>query len=140
MLAKIKLETVTYLYTMLFFALVGMNYVGFLFQADGKMIGGFNLGDEANMLHVLSGMWAVTALWYSKNAMLYYFRIFGTVYFLDGVVGVLAGKAVLNLNIFNHHTLPHADMLTRLILNTPHLVIGGLAVLVGFYLYKKFAQ
>ncbi|MEZ4104075.1 MAG: hypothetical protein R3B60_02180 [Candidatus Paceibacterota bacterium] len=91
------------------------------------------------MLHLLSGMWAATALWLSRNAMLYYFRIFGTVYFLDGVVGVIAGKAFLNLNLFDSHTHAHAEMSTRLLLNFPHLLIGGLAMLIGFVFYKKVA-
>lgn len=137
MLQKISIQTWTYLYGMLFFALVGLNYLPFLFGADGKMVGGFDLGAEANLLHVLSGMWALTALWYSRNAMLYYFRLFGTVYFLDGVIGVIAGKAFLNLNLLDPHTHAHAEMSVRLLLNAPHLTIGGLAMVIGFILFKK---
>lgn len=137
MFPTFKLETWTYLYVILFFLLVGMNFFPFLFQADGRMIGGFNLAAEANLLHVLSGMWAATALWYSRNAMLYYFRIFGSIYFLDGVVGLLAGKAFLNLNLFLEHIAPHGDLMVRLLLNIPHLTIGGLAVLIGFVLCRR---
>ena len=135
-LNKINLETWTYLYIILFFILVGMNYAPFLFQADGRMIGGFNLGNEGNLLHVLSGIWAATALWHSRNAMIYYFRIFGTIYFLDGVVGMVAGKAFLNLNLFHAHVAPHGEFFARLILNTPHLTIGSLAMVIGFILFK----
>lgn len=135
-LHRVKLETWTYLFIILFFVLVGMNYAPFLFQDDGRMIGGFNLGNEGNLLHVLSGMWAATALWYSRNTMIYYFRIFGTIYFLDGVVGMVAGKAFLNLNLFHSHAAPHGEFLVRLILNTPHLTIGGLAMVIGFILFK----
>ena len=137
MLKLPSLTTWTYLYVMLFFVLVGMNFFPFLFQENGRMIGGFNLAAEANILHLLSGMWAATAMWWSRGAMLYYFRIFGSVYFLDGVVGFFAGKAFLNLNLFNHHIEPHADIMVRLLLNIPHLVIGGLAVIIGFCLFKK---
>jgi hypothetical protein len=133
---KISVQTWAYLFIILFFLLVGMNYAPFLFQEDGRMIGGFNLGDEGNLLHVLSGMWAATALWYSRNSIIYYFRIFGTVYFFDGVVGMIAGKAFLNLNLFHSHAAPHGEFLVRLILNTPHLTIGGLAMVIGFILFK----
>lgn len=135
-LNKFNLETWTYFYIMLFFLLVGMNFFPFLFREDGMMVGGFNLAEEANLLHLLSGMWAATALWYSRNAMLYYFRIFGTVYFLDGVVGLIAGKAFLNLNLFHSHAVPHGDFIVRLLLNIPHLTIGGLAMIIGFVLFK----
>lgn len=137
MLKKITLETWTYSYIILFFILAGMNFFPFLFRADGMMIGGFNLAAEANILHVASGMWAATALWWSRVAMRRYFQLFGTVYFLDGVVGVLAGKAFLNLNLFDPHTHAHADMAVRLLLNIPHLVIGGLAMVIGFYICAR---
>lgn len=136
MLKRISLETWTYLYIMLFFLLVGMNFFPFLFQENGRMVGGFNLAAEANLLHLFSGMWAATALYWSRGWMLFYFRAFGTVYFLDGVIGVLAGKAFLNLNLFRHHIEPHADFGTRILLNIPHLVIGGLAMVIGFALFK----
>ena len=140
MFRKLSLETWTYVYIILFFLLIGLNFFPFLYQEDGRMIGGFNLAEEGNILHVLSGIWAATALWYSRNSMLYYFRIFGTVYLLDGVVGLIVGKAFLNLNLFRSDVIPHADYMVRLLLNTPHLLIGGVAVIIGFMLFGKYAN
>ncbi len=140
MFKKLSLETWTFVYIVLFFLLIGMNFFPFLFQENGRMIGGFNLGVEGNILHVLSGIWAATALWYSRNSMLYYFRVFGTVYLLDGVVGLIVGKAFLNLNLFRSDVVPHDDFMVRLLLNTPHLLIGGLAVIIGFMLFRKYAN
>ena len=140
MFRKPSLETWTYVYIILFFLLIGLNFFPFLYQEDGRMIGGFNLAEEGNILHVLSGIWAATALWYSRNSMLYYFRIFGTVYLLDGVVGLIVGKAFLNLNLFRSDVIPHEDFMVRLLLNTPHLLIGGVAVIIGFMLFRKYAD
>ena len=140
MFRKPSLETWTYVYIILFFLLIGLNFFPFLYQEDGRMIGGFNLAEEGNILHVLSGIWAATALWYSRKSMLYYFRIFGTVYLLDGVVGLIVGKAFLNLNLFRSDVAPHEDFMVRLLLNTPHLLIGGLAVIIGFMLFRKYAN
>jgi len=140
MFRKPSLETWTYVYIVLFFLLIGLNFFPFLYQEDGRMIGGFNLAEEGNILHVLSGIWAATALWYSRNSMLYYFRIFGTVYLLDGAVGLIVGKAFLNLNLFRSDVIPHEDFMVRLLLNTPHLLIGGVAVIIGFMLFRKYAN
>jgi hypothetical protein len=135
-----SVQKFAFLYTLLFTFLVAMNYMPFLYADNGLMFGFFKLEPAANILHLLSGIWAGFAAWRSRSASLFYFRVFGTAYFLDGVVGVLAGKAYLNFNIFNHHTQPVADMMTRLVLNTPHLVIGGSAMIIGFVLYKYLSK
>ncbi len=133
----ITVRTLAWAYVAMFTVLVAMNYMPFIYAENGLIFGFFKLESEANLLHVLSAIWAAGAAWYSRGAALFYFRVFGTAYFLDGVVGVIFGKAYLNLNIFHPYTDPIADMMTRLVLNAPHLVIGGSAMLIGFVLYKK---
>ena len=50
---------------------------------------------------------------------------------------VCLGRAYLNLRLFDPDVEPVARFATRLVLNAPHLVIGGLAMYIGFVLYKK---
>ena len=135
-LSRFSLRQVTFVYVLMFVFLVGMNYVPFFYAENGRVFGMFKLEPIANYLHVLSGIWAFLAFLHSRAACLFYFRAFGTAYFIDGVVGVIFGKAYLNLRFFNPDAIPVAEMSTRLILNTPHLVIGGLAMIIGFYLHK----
>lgn len=138
MLTKyLTLRNVTWAYVILFILLVGMNYAPFLYADNGKVFGFFLLEPEGNILHVLSGIWALLAVFLGRGASLFYFRVFGTAYFLDGIVGVVFGAAYLNLHIFNPAHAPQMDMMVRVVTNTPHLVIGGLAVLIGFVFYKK---
>ncbi len=118
---------------------VAIAYIPFIRDDNGRIFGFFRLDFTGNLLHVLSGTWAAAAAWHSRNASLYYFRIFGTAYLLDGLVGIVAGKAYLNLNIFNPNTDPVADVFTRVVLNAPHVVIGGSAMYVGFVLYRKLS-
>jgi hypothetical protein len=126
------------IYTIMFAVLVAMEFMPFIVAGNGLIFGAFKLEPVANGLHVLSGIWALGAALYSRNASLFYFRVFGTAYFLDGIVGILFGKAYLNLRLFDPAAAPVSDLATRLVLNTPHIVIGGLAMLIGFVLYKKF--
>lgn len=137
MLNKITIKKLTLAFSLMFAILVVMNYVPFLYAENGLMFGFFKLEPIANWLHVLSGIWAVSAALYSVGACLFYFRVFGTAYFLDGVIGVLAGKAYLNLRLFDSNADPVTDIVSRIIINIPHLVIGGLAMYIGFVLYKK---
>lgn len=133
----LTIRNLTWAYVLLFVLLVAMNFMPFIYAENGKVFGFFNFESEGNILHVISGIWAIFAALASRKACLFYFRVFGTAYFLDGVVGVLFGSAYLNLHIFDPGHAPQADMFIRLVTNTPHLVIGGSAMFIGFYLYKK---
>jgi len=133
----VSVRNLTWAYFLLFVLLVAMNYMPFIIAENGKVFGFFKLEPAGNVLHVLSGIWAFLAAVTTRNAQLFYFRVFGTAYFLDGVVGVAFGSAYLNLNIFDPDRVPVADMVTRLVVNAPHLAIGGLAMIIGFHLYRK---
>lgn len=133
----LTIKLLTWVYVAGFTFLVGMVYMPFLYAENGLMFGTFRLEPIGNWLHVLSGTWALIAVIYSRAACLFYFRVFGSAYFLDGLVGVIAGRAYLNLRIFDSTAEPVASLMTRFILNVPHLVIGGLAMYIGFVLYKK---
>lgn len=136
----LTVRNLAWLFALMFAILVGMNYMPFLYAENGLIFGSFKLEPIANWLHVLSGIWVALAAMHSRNASLFYFRVFGTAYFIDGIVGVLAGRAYLNLRIFDHGAEPVADLTTRLILNFPHLLIGGIAMYIGFVLYKKLRE
>jgi hypothetical protein len=135
--SSITVRNLTWAYFLLFVVLVGMNYMPFIIAENGKVFGFFKLEPEGNVLHVISGIWAFLAALTTRGAQLFYFRWFGTAYFLDGVIGVIFGSAYLNLNLFDPDRVPVADMLTRFVVNGPHLAIGGLAMFIGFYLHKK---
>lgn len=110
--------------------MVALNFFPGVFDESGKAFGLFHMKLSGDILHIISGIWAFYAAYRSDIASSIFFRYFGTAYFLDGVVGVLFGKAYLNLNIFNPNTDPVADMTTRILINTPHLVIGGGAMII----------
>lgn len=133
----VTVRNLTWAYFLLFVLLVAMNYMPFIIADNGKVFGFFKLEAEGNVLHVISGIWALLAALTTRGAQLFYFRVFGTAYFLDGVVGVTFGSAYLNLNLFDPDRVPVADMVTRLVVNGPHLAIGGLAMFIGFYLSRK---
>lgn len=135
-ISRFSLQQIAFLYFLIFVFLVGMNYMPFLYAENGRLFGSFKLEPIGNWLHVLSGIWSILAVLHSRAACLFYFRVFGAAYFIDGIVGVVFGKAYLNLRFFDPSAIPVAEMTTRLILNTPHLVLGGAAMVVGFVLHK----
>jgi hypothetical protein len=65
-----------------------------------------------------------------------YFKLFGTVYFMDGVVGCLLGNAYLDFGIFLYGPTDWS-LVVKILASLPHIAIGGAAMFIGFYLAKR---
>lgn len=120
-------------YSALFLSVVVVGYIPFLNDENGYLLGLFSLQIYDDALHLGSAIWAAYAAWRSDAASRAYFRIFGPLYFLDGVVGLLTGNGYLDLGIILQGPLD-LPFATRLAANTPHLVIGGFAAAIGYLL------
>lgn len=127
-----------WVYAVLFFMVVAVGYVPAFNDAQGNLFGLFSLQLVDDALHAGSGIWAALAAWRSAKASTRYFQWFGTIYFLDGVVGLIFGRAYLDGGIFIDG--PAAlDLMTKIATNLPHLVIGGTAVLLEFVVARQHA-
>jgi hypothetical protein len=121
------------LYFLGFMAIVGLDFVPQFNDPEGRLFGLFTLDFYDNSLHFASGLWAgIAALW-SNGAARTYFRIFGPLYFLDGVMGLLLGSGYLDLGIFLYGALD-LSWTIRFLANLPHLLIGGVAAWAGYRL------
>ncbi len=130
------LQKVAFAYSALFIIVVLMGYVPAFVDAEGYLFGVFHIDPIDDIVHLVSGLWALLAGLKGRNSAIFYFRLFGTIYFLDGVLGVLFGKGFLDFAIFL--SVPGiSDMATRIAANIPHIVVGGLAMIIGFKSRKK---
>lgn len=125
-----------WIYFVGFLAIVAIAYIPAFEDADGNLFGLFKLDLYDNLLHLASGLWAGIAAWMSYGASRTYFRLFGPLYFADGVMGLFTGSGYLDGGIFLYGPLD-LSMTTRFFANLPHLIIGGVAIWVG---YKLAAQ
>jgi hypothetical protein len=123
-------------YALLFVGVTALGYIPPFLDEQGNLFGLFKLQWWDDALHLGSGVWAAIAAYTSYGATRTYFRIFGPLYFLDGVLGLLTGMGYLDLGIVLHG---HADlpMHTRLMMNLPHIGIGGIATLAGYVLARR---
>lgn len=123
-------------YAVLFFLVVGVGYVPAFVDADGMLFGLFSLQWYDDLLHAFSGVWALVAAFVSHRASVLYFRLFGAVYLFDGVLGLATGSGCLDGGIFidGFRSLNDIELPVRFFANAPHLAIGGIAVLIGFWL------
>ncbi len=126
-------------YAVLFVGVTSLNYVPGLTDAEGRTFGLFALDIFDDALHAASGLWAALAAWRSTRATIFFFRVFGTLYCLDGLLGLATGSGYLDLGILLHGVLD-LPLVTRILMNLPHIVIGGFAAFAGFVLSRRGAE
>lgn len=119
-----------------FILVVGVTFVPGAEDAEGKLFGLFTLDLYDHSLHLASGIWAAIAAWYSYGASRLYFRLFGPLYFADGVLGLITGSGYLDGGIFLYGPLD-LSLTIRFFANLPHLIIGGVAIWIGYRLAAR---
>lgn len=107
--------------------LLAVGVLGFFEPAtpDGHLLGIFEVNGVHNVIHIASGAAALWAGMTSAAASRRYFQIFGVVYGLVTLLGLVYGEDPI-LGIIAHNT---ADIFL-------HIVISGLALFLGFGSYR----
>ena len=126
-------------YAVLFVGVTALGYIPAFLDAQGNLFGLFKLQWWDDALHLGSGLWAAIAAYMSYSASRTYFRIFGPLYFFDGVLGLLTGMGYLDLGIFLHGPMD-VPLQARIAMNVPHIAIGGVAIWVGYVLARRPAD
>jgi hypothetical protein len=109
------------------------NYVPGLTDAQGRAFGIFALDIYDDALHLASATWAAVAASRSTRAATLFLRLFGTLYLLDGLMGLATGSGYLDLGILLYG-VQHLTFGFKIFANLPHLALGGFAVFAGFAL------
>lgn len=113
-----------------------LNYIPGLTDAQGRAFGIFALDIYDDMLHFGSAAWAAIAAYTSRRASVLFFQIFGTLYLLDGLLGLITGSGYLDLGIliYGVQNLPFGF---KILANLPHILLGGFAAFTGFFLSRR---
>lgn len=106
------------------------DYIPAFIDSEGQVFGLFHLDIYKDALHVASGIWALVATT-SRRAAVFFLRVFGTLYFLDGVMGVFTGSGYLDLSIFIDG-IRNVPAMIKFLSSVPHLVLGAIGIAVGF--------
>ncbi len=107
-----------------------------LADAQGRTFGIFKLNSYQNLLHTASALWAAVSAYLSRRAATKFLQIFGTLYFLDGLMGLAIGSGYLDLGFLIYGVLD-LPMSFKLLASLPHLVLGGAALFSGFVLARS---
>jgi len=106
------------------------DYIPAFIDSDGRVFGLFHLDIYKDALHVASGLWALASA-LSRRSAIFFLRVFGTLYFLDGVMGVFTGSGYLDLSIFIDGIRNTSPMI-KFLSSVPHLALGAFGIAVGF--------
>jgi len=132
----LTIQNLAWLYAIMFFFIGSLAHIHAFNDAEGYTFGIFKLEWWDDWLHYASGLWAAIAAWRSRGASVFYFKLFGIIYGLDGVMGFFLGMGYLDAGIFiNGYTA--LDWGFKFFANIPHIAIGGIAMLIGFVLSRK---
>lgn len=123
-------------YAIMFFIVASLAHIPGVADENGSLWGLFVLDLYDDGLHFFSGLWALVAALISHKAIVRYFQIFGVIYGLDGVMGLMLGQAYLDGGIFIYGVTMY-PFIVRFGANLPHILIGGIAVWIGYVLAKR---
>ncbi|HEU5196522.1 MAG TPA: hypothetical protein VFW70_17420 [Methylomirabilota bacterium] len=132
------LRLLAWIYAVLFAVVTSLNYIPGLTDAQGRTFGLFALDPFDDALHAASGLWAALAAWTSFRATKIFFSVFGPLYCLDGLLGLATGSGYLDLGIVING-VQHFPLVTKVLMNLPHIAIGGFAAFAGYVLAPRWA-
>ena len=130
-------QTLAWIYAVKFVFIASLSYVPGITDADGYTFGLFTLDIWDDLLHLGSGIWAAWAAWRGRESAIFYFKLFGTIYGLDGLIGLIFGQAFLDAGMLIYGPT-YGPLMIRFLANLPHILIGGIAAWIGFFLAPKY--
>jgi Domain of unknown function (DUF4383) len=107
-----------------------LNYIPGLTDDQGRAFGIFALDIFDDALHLASALWALTAALTSARAARMFLLIFGPLYLIDGLMGLAFGSGYLDMGIFTNGIID-LPFTFKIMANTPHIALGGFALLMG---------
>jgi hypothetical protein len=127
------LRLIAWGYALVLALAAALNYIPGLTDASGRVFGIFALDIYDDLLHLASAAWAAVSAYWSRQATKTFLKIFGTLYCLDGLLGLVTGSGYLDLGIviYGVQSLPLGF---KILANLPHTALGGFATFCGFVL------
>ena len=119
-----------FVYFVVLAIVASLNYIHGVKQPDGTVFGIFALDIYDDALHLGSALWALAAALLSARASRIYLLLFGAIYLGDGLLGLATGSGYLDLGIFNYG-VQSFPITFKTMANTPHIFLGGVALLAG---------
>jgi len=100
------------------------DYIPAFIDDQGRVFGLFHLDIYKDALHVASALWAFAAALISRRAAVLFLGLFGTLYLIDGLIGVATGSGYLDLSLFIVGVIDEPFRI-KLLSSLPHVGLGA---------------
>ncbi len=120
----------------LFFVVWITTHVPQFNDARGYNFGLFKIDPIDDIVHLLTALLGFFAAWYSARASRWFLVVFGALYALDALTGMLTQLGLLDLSLIHNsllgETLMHPDFsIVNWLVNAPHIVISAIMIAIG---------
>jgi hypothetical protein len=129
-------RTIAAAFAVVLLGVTALSYIPGLKDAQGLTFGLFKLNLFNDLLHTSSAIWAGIAAYLSRGAAITFLKLFGVLYFLDGLMGTMIGSGYLDLGVLINGVLD-LPLKFKFLSSLPHLVLGGVAAFAGFVLAPR---
>ncbi|XDA96923.1 DUF4383 domain-containing protein [Sulfitobacter sp. LCG007] len=125
-----RLQWIALGYAAVLFAAAALNYVPGITDLEGRAFGIFALDIYDDLLHIVSGLWALWSGIASPRAARLFLTWFGLAYLGDGILGVFTGVGYLDLGICRFGVQDYG-LVFNILASAPHVILGGFAVVAA---------
>lgn len=105
-------------------------------DAEGRLFGLFHLDWLDDIVHTFTGVWGLVALKKGRIWCETFLIVMGGMYFLDSLIGLSYGQNPLHIGFWTGEPL-YMTAISRLLINGPHAILGGLAFFYGLSLKSQ---
>jgi hypothetical protein len=127
-----SLRTLAWLYAAGFIGIFLITHTPALTDANGLSFGLFKIDPVDDFVHLLSGVAGVIVAWRAHSYIPLFFKLVGIAYMGDAIVGMTTGRGLLDGSLFMQGADSPDFGMTNWALNLPHIIISGIALVIGF--------
>lgn len=126
------LVTLAWLYAAGFLGIFVITHTPALTDAQGLSFGLFKIDPVDDLVHLLSGLAGVIVAWRAHRYIPLFFKLVGIAYMADAIVGMTMSRGLLDGSIFTQGPGSPDFGMTNWALNLPHVILSGIALVIGF--------
>jgi hypothetical protein len=126
------LVRLAWIYTAGFIGIFIITHTPALTDDQGLSFGLFKIDPIDDIVHLLSGIIGFIVAWRAQGLIPLFFKLVGIAYMGDAIVGMTMSRGLLDGSIFAQGAGAPDFSLTNWALNLPHIILSGIALVVGF--------